>query len=103
MRGDQPFVEAFRFGHLHGLVRVDHNYQVEVTVAGMADNQCWQERGCNIFLGRDNTFGQPRNRHTYIGRENLPAWAHRPVCVNDVMSRPPATAFGGPLVSAHSS
>src|SRR5271165_504426 len=85
----QPLVEALRFRHLPGVVRIEHDYQVEVAVADMADNRRWQEGGCDVFLRRDNAFGQPRNRYTDIGREDLPARAQRSVGVNDVMPCPP--------------
>ena len=38
---DQPLVEALRFRHLPGVVRIEHDYQVEVAVADMADNRRW--------------------------------------------------------------
>src|SRR5271165_1026773 len=85
----QPLVEALRFRHLPRVVRIEHDYQVEVAVADMADNRRWQEGGCDVLLRRDNAFGQPRNRHTDISREDLPAGAQRLVGVNDVMPCPP--------------
>src|SRR5271166_5142508 len=58
-------------------------------LADMADNRRWQEAGRDVLLRRDNAFGQPRNRHTDISREDLPAGAQRLVGVNDVMPCPP--------------
>jgi hypothetical protein len=89
---DQPLVEALRLRQFSRVVWVEDDHQVEVTVTDMADNRRWQEGGGDIPLRRDNAFGQPRNRYTDIGCQNLPTRAQRPVGINDVMPCPPQLA-----------
>src|SRR6516162_10331773 len=86
---DQALVEARRLRHLSRVVRIEHDYQVEVAVADMADNRRWQEGGRDVPLRRDNALGQPRNRYTDIGCQDLAARAQRPVGIDDVMPCPP--------------
>ena len=62
---------------------------VEIAVADMADDWREEKGSCDVLLGFDDAFGQPRNWHADIGRPDLCAWAQRPIGINDVMTRPP--------------
>src|SRR5208337_2653282 len=60
-----------------------------MAVSGVANDRCRQKGSGEVLLGFFDTFGQLRNRHTYIGRPELPALAQRLIGVCHVMARAP--------------
>src|SRR5260370_18694405 len=83
------FVESFGLLHLSRIVWIEHEGDVKITVAGMADDRRRQKGSGEVLLGFSDAFGQPLNRHVYIGRPELRAVAQRLIGVDHVMSPTP--------------
>ena len=101
---DQTVIEAVGLGDFIGIVMVEHEGQVKIAVADMADQRRRQAALLNVFLGLHDAIGKPRDRHADVGR---PQAATRPQClgrIGGVMAGlPELVAFfgvGGPAKGA---
>src|ERR1700719_202812 len=64
---------------------------MEVAVADMADDRRQEPARCDVALGLDDAFGQPRYRHADIGGDNLRARPQRLARQRGVMASLPQT------------
>ena len=58
---DQPLVQARRFGHLLGAIRIDQIQHVKVAIADVADERAGQRRRVQVTLGFDDAVGEARD------------------------------------------
>src|SRR5215472_11204641 len=88
---DQPFQQTFGARNFVGVGEVDHQRQMKITVADMAENRRDEPAVLDIALGLAHAVGEPRNRHTHIGGDRLragPQRARRPVCIMARLPQP---------------
>src|SRR6185503_5367624 len=86
---DEPLAEPRDLRQLLLIVGIEHDDQMEVAVAGVADERRFNAGLLEIFLRLENAFGEVRDRHANVGRPRAGA---RPRCdggVVGVMSRLP--------------
>ena len=56
-----------------GSLGVDHEGQVEVAVADVADDRRDEAVGRDVRLGLEDAFGEARDRHADVGRQAAPS------------------------------
>src|SRR5665213_303613 len=64
---DQAAVEAFGLQQLFGMAGIDHEDDMEIAVADMAEDRRGNARGQKVALGLADAFGQAADRHADIG------------------------------------
>ncbi len=93
LHADRAIAEALDEGqrsrHLLRVRRVDHQRDMEIAVADMADDRRDKAGRLDVLLGLDHAIGEPRNGNADVGRQELrsrPQGEARPI---DVVARLP--------------
>ena len=96
LQGNGPLGQAMGDGFgpfdFVGVVRVDQDHGMEVTIADMAENRCEKAVLRQIRRRGFNAFGQPRNRHHGIGGQGAATGAQGEGSEVAVMPGLPQTA-----------
>src|SRR5215472_19221544 len=93
---DHAVIHALGTGHLLGIVGVDHEAEMEISVSHMADDDSEKLRLHHIALCLEDAFGKARDGHADIGRPSFRARTQGQPCVIGIMARlpEPVPVFG---------
>ena len=90
------FVERFRPRLLFGIIVIDDQAKVKVSVTHVAGDRSKQSRCLDVGLGLSDAFSQSRYRYANIRRPELRLWTHCLTGIGDIVTRLPETV---PLLS----